>query len=548
MAINSIPSADEMIAQFSSTSEQPENILKEPDNISSSVQSADSMIADFYSGEKAPEVKQPTEVEVDEKPTPATLGNNEVWLDAAKKIYEDEVGGEFDPDKATDILGNKYDTLSDWFENRHSKYNWNIVNMLQTGFNVDEKSDDVKRAWLDSMSLYDESDTDVGDFFRAAKNIVLDPTTIASLLATLGVGTVAKLGGQKGAALIAKVSFKENLRKQLKDKVSKETIEEVLKTKGSKDILAETLKTARNKAALQTMGYKSIGAVPIMAGYASAADIAAQEMEINAETPETIAERYDISLEEGAQKLQELKDEGYDLKRLALMTGIGAVTGFALGSLPTYIGGKLGMSRALGKSKEGAKDLVEVIYRPIGSSNVSIKKIMDKSQYNAAVERGLRGEDGGIDPSNVKFKEVTEVIKPEVRPGLTIDSEELIERTLPNGHIARTIRRKITEVLGETGAKKLGKINTLLGRAITSTAGLPPFLARVARRRSNIVRSADVKIEAAIKGLKNIQKKENVSTDAIRKFINENDDSLLRIETDKTETLTKLEEIKKSIF
>lgn len=52
MAINSIPSADEMIAQFSSTLEQPENLLKEPDNISSSVQSADSMIADFYSGKK----------------------------------------------------------------------------------------------------------------------------------------------------------------------------------------------------------------------------------------------------------------------------------------------------------------------------------------------------------------------------------------------------------------------------------------------------------------------------------------------------------------
>ncbi len=62
MAINSIPSADEMIAQFSSTLEQPENLLKEPDNISSSVQSADSMIADFYSGQKRPEVKKTKKV------------------------------------------------------------------------------------------------------------------------------------------------------------------------------------------------------------------------------------------------------------------------------------------------------------------------------------------------------------------------------------------------------------------------------------------------------------------------------------------------------
>ena len=486
--------------------------------------------------------KEPTEVKVDETLTTDSLDKNEVWLDSAKKIYEDETGKTFDPDEAG------YDNVSEWFKNRHSKYNWNLVNMLDTGFSVGDKSDEVKKAWLESMDLYDQSDGDAGDFFRAMKNLALDPTTIASIVATFGVGGIAKMGGQKAASLAAKVSFKENLRKELKGKVSKETIEEVLKTKGSKDILAETLKTARNRAAAKTMGYKAIPAVPTGAAYMGAADVAMQEMAINAQTPETIAEQYGISLEEAEQKLQELKDEGYDLKRLALMAGLGGVTGFALGSLPSYVGGKLGMARALGKSKEGARDSVEVIYNPTGLPNTSIKKTMDRSQYNALVEKGLRGEDGGIDPSNVRFKEVTKADPIKTRPGLTIDDEELIERVTPGGRVAQTLRRKITEVLGETGAKKLGKINTLLGRAITSTAGLPSFLGRAARRRSNIVRSADVKIEAAIKGLKDIQKKENVSTDAIRKFINENDDSLLRTETDKTETLTKLEEIKKSIF
>ena len=488
------------------------------------------------------EPKKPTEVKVDETLTTDSLDKNEVWLDSAKKIYEDETGEIFDPDKAG------YDNISEWFKNRHSKYDYNMVNLIQTGFSVGDKSDEVKKAWLESMDLYDQADGDAGDFFRAVKNLALDPITIASFLGTFGVGGVAKLGGQKAASLAAKVSFKENLRKELKGKVSKETIEEVLKTKGSKDILAETLKTARNRAAAKTMGYKAIPAVPTGAAYMGAADVAMQEMAINAQTPETIAEQYGISLEEAEQKLQELKDEGYDLKRLALMAGLGGVTGFALGSLPIYVGNKFGMARALGKSKERGQDSIEVIYDPVGIPNTSIKKTMDRSQYNALVEKGLRGEDGGIDPSNVRFKEVTEVAPTKIKPGLTIDDEELIERVTPGGRVAQTLRRKITEVLGETGAKRLGKINTQLGRAITSTAGLPSFLGRAARRRSNIVRAADVKIEAAIKGLKDIQKKENVSTDAIRKFINENDDSLLRTETDKTETLTKLEEIKKSIF
>lgn len=264
------------------------------------------------------------------------------------------------------------------------------------------------------MDLYDQADGDAGDF-QSSKNLALDPITIASFLGTFGVGGVAKLGGQKAASLAAKVSFKENLRKELKGKVSKETIEEVLKTKGSKDILAETLKTARNRAAAKKMGYKAISAVPTGAAYMGVADVAMQEMEINAQTPETIAEQYGISLEEGAQKLQELKDEGYDLKRLALMAGLGGVTGFALGSLPIYVGNKFGMARALGKSKERGQDSIEVIYDPVGIPNTSIKKTMDRSQYNALVEKGLRGEDGGIDPSNVRFKEVTEVAPTKIK-------------------------------------------------------------------------------------------------------------------------------------
>ena len=386
--------------------------------------------------------KEPTEVKVDETLTTDSLDKNEVWVDSAKKIYEDETGKIFDPDEAG------YDNVSEWFKNRHSQYNYNIVNVVKTGFSVGDKSDEVKKAWLESMDLYDQADGDAGDFFRALKNIALDPTTIASIIATiptLGGSLATKLGGQKAASLAAKISFKENLRKELKGKVSKETIEEVLKTKGSKDILAETLKTARNRAVAKTMGYRGIPAGTAGAAYVGIEDIARQEMEVNALTPEIIAEQSGISLEEAEQKLQELKDEGYSLKRLALMTGLGGVTGFALGSLPSYVGGKLGMARALGKSKERGQDSIEVIYDPVGIPNTSIKKTMDRSQYNALVEKGLRGEDGGIDPSNVRFKEVTEVAPTKIKPGLTIDDEELIERVTPGGRVAQTLRRNLVK-------------------------------------------------------------------------------------------------------
>jgi hypothetical protein len=479
--------------------------------------------------------KEPTEVKVDETLTTDSLDKNEVWVDSAKKIYEDEIGKPFNPNEAG------YDNVSEWFKNRHSKYDYNMVNLIQTGFSVGDKSDEVKKAWLESMDLYDQADGDAGDFFRAVKNLALDPTTIASIIASipsLGGSIATKLGG-RAAAVAAKVSFKENLRKELKGKVSKETIEEVLKTKGSKDILAETLKTARNRAAVKTMGYKA-PAVAVGAAYMSAADIAMQEMEINVQTPETIAERYGISLEEGAQKLQEIKDEGYDLKRLALMAGLGGVTSFALGSLPSYLGGKLGMAKALGKSKEGAEDLVDIQYSPKDSPHLSIRETMPRAKLNALYETG--------DIEVIQFKNVKKIIPPSSRNNINIDSEQILERVTPGGRVAQTLRRKITEVLGETGAKRLGKINTVLGRAITSTAALPSFLARSARRRSNVVRAADVKIEAAIKSLKDIQQKENISINAITKFINENDDSLLRTESGKTETLTKLQEIKKSIF
>jgi len=484
--------------------------------------------------EEVSETKQPTEVEVDEKPTPATLSNNAVWLDAAEKIYEDEEGKSFDPDDAG------YDNISDWFKNRHSKYNYNIVNMLQTGFNVDEKSDDVKKAWLDSMNLYDESDTDAGDFFRAAKNIVLDPTTIASLVATFGVGTLAKLGGQKSASLLAKATFKGNLRDQLKGKVSKETIEEIIKTKGSKDITAEALKTARNKAALKTMGYKGATTVPIGAGFMGAVDLAQQEMEVGTLIPEEVAAEKGISIEEAIKDIEQRKEEGYDLQRLGKMAAIGGAMGLALGPLPTYVGNKLGMKRAAKKSIEGARDKVEVKYAPKGNPHLTVQEKMTREQFNKLSQND--------DIEMVMYKNITEAPKRvNKNPRINVEGEQLIERTLPDGTIVKTVRQKITEKLADIGGDRLANINTVLGRWLTSTAGLPNQIAKFARQRSNFAKASELEIESSLANLKKLQKKEGFSTKALEEFLNKNNSKLLVDETSQ-EVLTKVDKINKDIY
>ena len=526
-----LPQAPSILDSISNLSSDVKNIpLEGKIKSSSSLPQAPSILDSIV------ETEQPTEVEVDEKATPATLGSNEIWLDAAKKIYEDEVGESFNTEESG------YDSISDWFENRHSKYNWNIVNMLDTGFSVDEKSNDVKKAWLDSMDLYDESDSDAGDFFRAAKNVLLDPTTIASLLATFGVGTVAKLGGQKVAALAAKTTFKQNLREQLKNKVSKETIEEIIKTKGSKDITAEALSTARNKAALQTVGYKSLTMIPTPAAYSSAYDVAKQEMELNTLIPEDVASKQGISIEEATKQIEDKKREGYDLASIAKSAALGGTFGALLGPLPTYIGSKIGMKKALRKSKEGADDVVEVVYRPKGSTNTSIVEKMSREKFNKL------SQDGDID--TVVGKSITEAPQRATNnPKINIDGEQIIERVLPDGTTVKTVRQRITEKIADIGGERLANINTIAGRWFTSTAALPTVIARAARQRSNGTKAAQMKIESSLDNLKSLQKKEKISESAVARFINNNDDTLIKSEKgEASETLNKLNEIKKDIF
>ena len=516
-----------MVSSFFKEIEEGDPSKKNTENLG---YTPSSFFKEIEEGVEVKTPKQPTEVEVDKKPTPATLSNNAVWLDAAEKIYEDEEGKSFDPDDAG------YDNISDWFENRHSKFRYQLWNMGDTALGISDKDDNVKKAWLESMDLYDESDTDAGDIFRGLKNAIIDPFN----LATLGVGLGAKALAGKGASIMGKYAFKELLRKELKGKVSKETIEEIVKTKGSKEITAEALKTARNKAALKAAGYKGATTIPTGAALMSAVDLAQQEMELETLLPEKVAAEKGISIEEAIKDIEQRKEEGYDLQRLGKMAAIGGAMGLALGPLPTYIGNKLGMKRAVKKSIEGARDKVEVKYAPKGNPHLTVQEKMTREQFNKL------SQNDGIEM--VMYKNITEAPKRvNKNPRINVEGEQLIERTLPDGTIVKTVRQKITEKLADIGGDRLANINTVLGRWLTSTAALPNQIAKFARQRSNFAKASELEIESSLANLKKLQKEEGFSTKALEEFLNKNNSKLLVDETSQ-EVLTKVDKINKDIY
>ena len=518
-------------------------------------------------------IKQPTEVEVDEKATPATLGNNETWLASAKAIYEDEVGRPFDPEEAD------YDNISDWFENRHSKYNWQLWDAGKTAYEIGDKSDEVKQAWLDSMSIYDESDTNAGTIFRGLKNLIIDPVN----LATLGVGLGAKILGGKALNVLGKEAFKQSLRKQLQGKVSKETIEEIIKTKGSKEISEELLKTTVNKAALKELGKRAVAPSLTGAAWGGAADVAEQTMQLGLLLPENVANDENISIEEAKKVIAQRKEEGINLMRTGLVAGATGVFTALLPGAPRYISRKLGGRKGAKQSRQASEDLVEVVYRPKGKTDdvlraeaeaQAAKTYKDPAQRTREADKifdDLRNKEDKIGESTSivekmtreKFNKLSEseaigaIVGKSIterplasrtaskNPKVNIDGEQLIERTLPDGSVVQTLRQKLTERLGNIGSNRLGNTNTFLGRFLTSTAALPPAIAKLARERSNAVRAAQMKIESSLQTLKDIQKKEGVSDIAIAKLVNENDNRLL---TGSPETLKQVEKIRDDIF
>ena len=222
------------------TTEQPVEV----EQVAEPVEKSGSRILSMEEAFGVPSVStQAVPTDTDEeapKNTMDDLVKNKDWLTDAEVIYQHEKGEKF---KGSDA------ELDYWFRNRHSRLGNDLTSIGLTAADALDMSDEVKLAWANSLDTWDNTEATLGSFGNAVYQALTDPTTVGATFAGFGVGGIAKLFGQKGAALAAKFAFKDQLKKALGEKVSKEAAEEFIQTGASKAITGEALKAARKQAA-----------------------------------------------------------------------------------------------------------------------------------------------------------------------------------------------------------------------------------------------------------------------------------------------------------
>ena len=265
------------------------------------------------------------------------------WLDNAKKIYEHEEGKPFTSEESG------YNNLGDWFQNRHSKLGFNLTNIGMTALRIDDMPQEIQKAWVDSLDLYQKADGDMESFLRAIKNTAYDPFTIGTAAISLGAGGVARLIGGKAASAAARFSFKEQLKKQLaQNSLTKEVIEKRVGT----PFLKEAVKEARKEAA-KTVG--KAAAIPAAA------------------TGATYAGGFSASK-------QYIKEKEIDPVKTATDAAIGAVSGYGTGRFLPVVGEKIGRAIAGDKIVEKAvKDASEIVSTPNVKVNTEVVENVAKS-------------------------------------------------------------------------------------------------------------------------------------------------------------------------
>ena len=183
----------------------------------------------------APVVDEPSEE--DKSWSEDDLKKDKGWINNAKTIYKYQ--------KGKDFAGTDKEAAS-WLLNRHTRLGNNFTNLGLTAAQADNMDEDVKNAWVDSIEKYENSDWTLRGFFKGAFWSVADLPTLLSGGSLL----LAKQLGGKYATAIAKHSFKEMLKKNLKArtvkeggrKLSKEQIAEVSKQTG-KEVAKRQAKT-----------------------------------------------------------------------------------------------------------------------------------------------------------------------------------------------------------------------------------------------------------------------------------------------------------------
>jgi hypothetical protein len=347
-------------------------------------------------------VPVPTEEKKDEpKYTMDSLLTNKDWIRDAGAIYKDENDGE-------EFKGSKAD-LARWLRERHSSIGWNIWNMGETALGASDMAPEVQRAWLNSMNIYEDTESDTGSFLRALSNATIeDPTFIASTLLTVGWGGIAKLLGAKAAGAAGMFIFKEqlkkslakgvaaNVKKELGEKISTEAAEnigkeaagEFLKKGGSKRVTEEVLKGARKKAASKVGKNIAKLNVPVDTALVGADEIARQSFEMDIDSG--------------------LYDEGYDYGAIAQRALLGGGLSFGANRFLDPVQEVIFRGRAVRKAAVAEKNVAE----KVGEANINLAPTTSDNDITTAAVK-LQNEvdiNGAID---VEFKPTVEVKKPD---------------------------------------------------------------------------------------------------------------------------------------
>ena len=223
------------------------------------------------------------------------LGKN--WRSSARIIYEYEGSPEGELNDQE---------LSDWFKGRHSALNNNVGNMAATALDISSMSDEVKQAWVDSITTYGMTDTTWAQIGRGIKEgTVKDPVFWTALIAGLGIGGVYKTLGNVALQKASKTLFTKGLLDSLAQKsatkaaqrrvvqedliiknlvkqgVGKETAENAIKKGIVEGVSEEALKKAAKGVIKKKAKKELIQGAFIDVAYETASNVANQNLQIN---------------------------------------------------------------------------------------------------------------------------------------------------------------------------------------------------------------------------------------------------------------------------
>ena len=290
----------------------------------------------FEDAEPSPPTGEPVPVDFnpfeDDEITMESLDSNADWLKNSRVIYKHEEGENF---KGTDK------ELGYWLRNRHSKFAHDITNLGLTAADTGSMSDEVKQAWVDSLDMWDETDSTVGSIMNAVYHTVTDPLTGASILATFGWGLLPRMFGGRGAALAAKFAFKGQLKKALlKREVPEEVAEQIVKKKGKAGAVDEAILKEAHREAARNLAINRTGQGALLgAGIGAPIDVMHQSFRID------IDEDFDEM----------------DYKQTAMTALWGGLGGAALLGIPSYGASSLMRRKYLRQNKiaeDATKELI----------------------------------------------------------------------------------------------------------------------------------------------------------------------------------------------